>query len=235
MHDDLDHIIVLTSVVSDKKIEGIVNNHAYSMLKSYKYNDSRIYKIRNPWGRFQWKGMFGQNQPIWTEELKNKLDYKDADDGVFFCTQEELLHCFCYYSVSMIKPTFNYNYESFEVDKEESIFLTFDLKQTTEMNLRVTQPFKRMIQDQSYEYSSLIFETGKIESDGTVTYIDQGHSRCTWGAKSCHFTQKVMGRYETGKYFVNVKMLWKQPQKYNKCVVVSYASADVKFDKISKD
>lgn len=42
MHDDLNHLIVLTSV-ADKKIEGISNNHAYSMLKSHKHNGTRIY------------------------------------------------------------------------------------------------------------------------------------------------------------------------------------------------
>ena len=31
-HSEMGHIVVVTSVSSDKKIQGIVNNHAYSLL-----------------------------------------------------------------------------------------------------------------------------------------------------------------------------------------------------------
>jgi len=44
------YMIVLTS--GKKKIHGIVNNHAYSLLKIIHHNDTLIYKVRNPWGRF---------------------------------------------------------------------------------------------------------------------------------------------------------------------------------------
>lgn len=59
------HIIVITSV-ADKKIEGIANNHAYAMLKTYKHKSDQIYKIRNPWGRFEWNGKYGENSSEWT-------------------------------------------------------------------------------------------------------------------------------------------------------------------------
>ena len=45
------HIIVITSV-GDKKIQGIANNHAYSLLKTYKHNGKKLFKVRNPWGYF---------------------------------------------------------------------------------------------------------------------------------------------------------------------------------------
>lgn len=48
------HIIVITS--GEKKIEGIANNHAYSMLQVYEYNGRFIFKVRNPWGQFEWNG-----------------------------------------------------------------------------------------------------------------------------------------------------------------------------------
>ena len=53
-HLKLGHIIVVTS--GKEKIEGIVANHAYSMLDAYEHNSQLIFKIRNPWGRFEWNG-----------------------------------------------------------------------------------------------------------------------------------------------------------------------------------
>jgi hypothetical protein len=50
-------MIVLTT--GNKKMHGIVNNHAYSLLKIFSHNNSNIYKVRNPWGRFEWNGTFG--------------------------------------------------------------------------------------------------------------------------------------------------------------------------------
>jgi len=43
-------MIVLTT--GKKKIQGIVTNHAYSLLKIIIHNNSYIYQVRNPWGRF---------------------------------------------------------------------------------------------------------------------------------------------------------------------------------------
>lgn len=42
--------IVLTS--ASKKMEGFVSNHAYSLLSIVEDGGNRIYKVRNPWGRF---------------------------------------------------------------------------------------------------------------------------------------------------------------------------------------
>jgi len=73
LHTKMGNIVVLTSV-ADKKIEGIVNNHAYSLLSVYSHEGKNIYKIRNPWGKFEWKGQYHDSSPLWTEELKKKVN-----------------------------------------------------------------------------------------------------------------------------------------------------------------
>ena len=42
------------------------------------------------------------------------------------------------------------------------------------MSIRVSQPFKRMIQNNNYKYSGLLFEVGRIEDD-KVIYISEGN------------------------------------------------------------
>ena len=74
-HDQLGYIIVLTSV-SNKKIEGIANHHAYSLLKVYEHEGNKIFKIRNPWGRSEWNGQYGENSSFWTPELKHIVEFE---------------------------------------------------------------------------------------------------------------------------------------------------------------
>jgi hypothetical protein len=64
-HSELGHIVVLTSV-QDRKIEGIVNNHSYTLLKVYQYKGRFIFKLRNPWGCFEWNGQYGINSSLCT-------------------------------------------------------------------------------------------------------------------------------------------------------------------------
>jgi hypothetical protein len=79
------YLIVLTT--GNKKIQGIVNNHAYSLLKVIEHNGAYIYQIRNPWGNFEWNGCYGEQSNLWTPELKKKCEYKGGDDGMFFLSE----------------------------------------------------------------------------------------------------------------------------------------------------
>jgi hypothetical protein len=78
----LNYPIVLST--GDKRIDGIVPNHAYSLLRVIEHNNSHIYKVRNPLGYFEWNGCYGNDSPLWTEALKAKCQFSEQNDGVFF-------------------------------------------------------------------------------------------------------------------------------------------------------
>lgn len=63
---------------------GIVQGHAYSLLDVQECDGHKLVKLRNPWGRFEWKGAWGDDDPQWTERMKAKLKLVKADDGVFW-------------------------------------------------------------------------------------------------------------------------------------------------------
>lgn len=56
--------IVLTT--GPRQIQGIVNHHAYTLLNVIEHNGAYIYKLRNPWGRFEWNGCYGEQSSLWT-------------------------------------------------------------------------------------------------------------------------------------------------------------------------
>lgn len=59
--------------VEEKKEQGIVSGHAYTILDVQNVIDSRgnprrIVQIRNPWGKFEWNGDFSDRSNLWTDE-----------------------------------------------------------------------------------------------------------------------------------------------------------------------
>jgi hypothetical protein len=67
---------------------GLVGNHAFSVLSTHdiKHNGKAItlIRVRNPWGKTEWKGDWSDKSPLWTPELTEQCGHVVADDGVFF-------------------------------------------------------------------------------------------------------------------------------------------------------
>merc|ERR1712046_345836 len=63
---------------------GIVQGHAYSIMqvRTLENGRLRLLKLRNPWGKGEWKGDFGAWSRCWTNELRAKLRYSEQNDGV---------------------------------------------------------------------------------------------------------------------------------------------------------
>jgi hypothetical protein len=78
---------------------GLVPNHAYSItgfervkseksVKSVKSNKSvNLVRLRNPWGRFEWKGKWSDGSEEWdsiSKEKKREMELQMQDDGEFW-------------------------------------------------------------------------------------------------------------------------------------------------------
>ena len=47
--------------------------------------------MRNPWAQGEWTGDWSDKSDLWTDELREQLDIKDTDDGVFHMTWADYL------------------------------------------------------------------------------------------------------------------------------------------------
>lgn len=71
-----------------KTSTGIIQGHAYSILSVHDVNVSgqshRLLKLRNPWGKSEWNGLWSDTSPVWTPELRKQLGMEaSGDDGMF--------------------------------------------------------------------------------------------------------------------------------------------------------
>lgn len=68
------------------KVEGLIGNHAYSVLRAVKCNGKRFVVVRNPWGKSEWTGRWSDGSKEWTQEWLEHLGtlgHQFGDDGQF--------------------------------------------------------------------------------------------------------------------------------------------------------
>ena len=81
--------------------EGLVAGHAYSVIQAFDVTEGAILgiggiqysllQIRNPWGKFEWKGAWGDKSEMWEKNpgVKHQLNHTAADDGAFWISFED--------------------------------------------------------------------------------------------------------------------------------------------------
>jgi hypothetical protein len=62
----------------------------------YEGHGQRLVKIRNPWGRKEWTGAWGDGSKEWTAEWLTRLNHQFGDDGIFWMTYKDMLSKYKY-------------------------------------------------------------------------------------------------------------------------------------------
>ena len=64
----------------------------------------RLVKLRNPWGKFEWTGAWGDKDDNWTEDLLTYCGHKRGDDGSFLISYEYYIQ---YFSLTCLSVEWN--------------------------------------------------------------------------------------------------------------------------------
>ncbi|KAI1331660.1 hypothetical protein F5Y16DRAFT_358893 [Xylariaceae sp. FL0255] len=71
--------------------KGIVELHAYSVMTAVEIDGQRLVRLKNPWGKGEWKGAWSDGSKEWTAEWLTKLNHRFGDDGNFWISYDDLL------------------------------------------------------------------------------------------------------------------------------------------------
>lgn len=60
--------------------DGMIANHAYSILKAKNYAKDRLLLIKNPWGKREWNGPWSDGSSQWTVDSLKELGHTFGDE-----------------------------------------------------------------------------------------------------------------------------------------------------------
>jgi calpain-15 len=74
------------------------SNYSYTILGTFKVNTSngnvKLVKIRNPWDNFEWKGDWSDSSRLWTNNIKEEVDFESNDKGIFYMSLQDYVENF---------------------------------------------------------------------------------------------------------------------------------------------
>lgn len=111
-------------------VDGVVSGHAYSLISVHEVQVGgipvRLMKMRNPWGSgVEWKGDWSDHSPIWTPDLKQKLGWTDAVDGLFFISLSDYLSHYSSTAVCFSAAENVHSNKLFDMTNRKTIYLSF--------------------------------------------------------------------------------------------------------------
>ncbi|KAL6060627.1 putative cytoskeleton-associated protein CAP5.5 [Balamuthia mandrillaris] len=78
-----------TKGAEDKLENGLLANHAYSILDCQEYKGVKLIRLRNPWGHFEWNGDWSDKSDLWNSDFKRHFNLVDENDGTFYMCLED--------------------------------------------------------------------------------------------------------------------------------------------------
>ncbi len=166
-----------TQITEEKSGEGLVAGHAYTILDVRNIIDSRgqparILQIRNPWGKFEWSGDFGDNSSLWTQEQKRTLGVKASDDGIFWMKLEDFIKYFEGIGILEIIPGAISNGVQIDQTQNNMSMARISVSSPTHIMLSVDQIDSRIVDNPQYSYSYFRVTIGKLRGREGIDFID---------------------------------------------------------------
>ncbi len=82
--------------------------------------------MRNPWGKgVEWKGDWSDHSGLWTPDLKQKLGWTDAEDGLFFISLNDYLSHYSNTSVCFVSLRNFHSNKIFNMENRKTLYLSF--------------------------------------------------------------------------------------------------------------
>lgn len=123
----------------------------------------RMLRIRNPWGRGEWKGAFSGKSEMWTAKLRKVLkNVTSSNDGTFWIEYDDFLAHYAHgtIDVCMAHPNWHSSNVNLRVPQSSWVangFVEVKAMVNTWTYISIAQPTKRGKADGRYYYSPISF------------------------------------------------------------------------------
>ena len=160
---------------------GIVPGHAYSVIGCKEHDGTRLMKVRNPWGQFEWGGAWSDDSEEWTEEMIEAFEPNfDTKDGTFWISFEDFLKNYTSITICKVenwnevrlKGIFMRLMESEDADEDfvlSKFYYSFRLEEETIIEFGLHQEDARILGSDRRRYIDMQLLILKRHTNGTLT------------------------------------------------------------------
>ena len=159
-------IVVTQTKKEEESVEtdfGLDHWHYYAVLGYLEIGkNTKLLKLRNPWGKNCWKGEWGVGSEQWTPKLRRKYQIDDdrwmIKNGVFYINLEDFVKNFiqidiCYYSPASVYTQHSVNYLSL---RKKTLCFQIFVKKAGKYFLTFSQPDDRIAGIKEHSYASVV-------------------------------------------------------------------------------
>jgi len=230
---DREQYIICTNSKGDvPEMTGIVRGHAYTIVSAYEFKNIRLLKLRNPWGSYEWSGDYSDKSDKWDEELRNFVNFKNQDDGIFFMKIEDFLNYFPYTFICKYKNNYFYEYKKFQQsDRDSFVACKFTVRDNTHAVFTLHQKqqrFFRKIKNYKATYGSIILAKYDKSKNPNYEYYS---SDCS-NQEKIHFE---IDKLDSGEYHVFANLNWQYSSFPCKYTISCYSAKEIKFENLTLD
>ncbi|CAG8010644.1 unnamed protein product [Penicillium salamii] len=185
--------------------KGISEQHSYSIMEARELDGHRLLRLRNPWGRKEWHGAWGDGSKEWTPELMKRLGHKFGNDGFFWINYKDLLRKYQHFdrtrlfgpewSIAQQWTTLNVPWSA---DYHSTKFM-MDVTSSGPVVIVLSQLDTRYFKGLAGEYSFVL--KFRLQKEGEEDYLVRSHSS--------HFMGRSVNaeiNLEPGHYHVLMKI-----------------------------
>lgn len=232
---DTSNYVICTNTGNNKESEalGLVRSHAYSIISAFDFGELRLVKLRNPWGKFEWKGDFSDISDKWNyySNLKEKVGYMNSDDGVFFMTFDDFLKYFPYTFICKYENGFHYRYARvFQENSTQMTCTKITIGQNTKITIGLHQKqtrFYNKVNNYKPQMARLIL--AKCTRKNKIHYKYMSSSAGDNDKLYVEFDNLEPGEYHI---FANVNWEYDTECSYT---ISTYAASPVEIEKIESE
>lgn len=160
-------------------------------------------KLRNPWGKGEWKGDWHDGDRRWTTQLRNDMKMENKEDGIFFMGYNEFCKFFSDFQVCYYHDNYKYSALKLEnIQKSENVNLQFEITKGGKYYFSLNQINKRFYKKtKRYRYSNLSYIVSRKNNAGSAEYIGSNMKadKENWLVSDC----------KPGLYTIMIKANWK--------------------------
>ena len=185
--------------------------HAYSIMEAREIKGQRLVKLRNPWGKGEWKGAWSDGSEQWTPEWMTLLNHRFGDDGMFWISYEDLLRRYQSFDrTRLFGPDWRITQQWTEIDVPWSADynntkFSVTLTKRSPIVIVLSQLDDRYFRGLEGQYTFQLHF--RLEKDGEDDYIVRSH-----GNYSMHRSVSTDLELDPGTYSVLMKVTAKRYQ-----------------------